>query len=101
MLLDGSHQLETAEGVPEVRFVERLHGVEAHYLCGDSFFPELVGRLNGLRQHISGRQQAYILAVGYSNGPADLEVFDRTRMHHRLTLLPHADIDRTVLLHCG
>jgi len=61
----------------------------------------LVGRVDGLRQHISGREQAHILAVGYRNCLSDPEVLDRTRMHHRFTLFPHADIDRAVLLHRG
>src|SRR5260370_4762127 len=97
MLLDGGHQLETLERALEEGFVERLHGMEAHDLRRDSLFPKLMGRLDDLGQHVSGRQQADILAVGYRNGLADLEVLDSTRMYHRLALFSHPDIDRPVL----
>ena len=63
MLLDGGDQLERPNASFEASFVERLHGVEAHDLCGDSLFLELVSGLDGLGQHIAGREQADILAI--------------------------------------
>jgi len=61
MLLYGRHQLETAERVLEVSFVE---GFTVWKLTTSAEIPFslAVSRLDDLRKHISGRQQAYILA---------------------------------------
>src|SRR5215213_3486358 len=101
MFLDGRYQPEMVEGFLEVRFVQRFHGMEAYDLRRDSLFLEYMRCLHYLWQHISGREQAYILAFGYGNGLADLKICDRTSMHHRLALFSHPNIDRVFLLHRG
>ena len=73
--------------------------MEAHDLRRDAVLLKLVRCLDYLGQHVAGRQQADIAALGNGDGLANLEVGDGCGMHHRFALLAHADIDRAVLLH--